>query len=166
MRNDNFTLWNNFGLSLMTVVLVIVLGLSLLTYKASHISNENYLINLAVKYHLVIMIILVIISVAYGLVWAKVSMHRMQASTRSNKKLLDVVILFMNVEEREILNFLVKQNGTATQAEISRLPHMNRVKAFRAVQKMQEKRLVELVAAGKIRKVTLKKELLDTLNNS
>ena len=40
---------------------------------------------------------------------------------------------------------------------------MNRVKAFRSLQKMKENNLIDVSAHGKIRKISLQKEILDTL---
>ena len=72
-------------------------------------------------------------------------------------------MLFLSREEREIVNFLVENKGITTQAEIARLPHMNRVKAHRSLQKMSQKQIIELIAHGKIRKVHLKENILQLL---
>jgi len=77
--------------------------------------------------------------------------------------MLDMILVFLSKEEREIINFLVEKNGTSTQADISRLPGMNRVKAHRSMQKMQEKNLLDITAHGKVRNVALKQNIMNTL---
>lgn len=69
-------------------------------------------------------------------------------------------MLFLNKEEKEIIKYLVEKKGETTQAEISRLPGLNRVKAYRSVQKMQQKKLIEVVSHGKVRKIKLRKDIL------
>ena len=75
-----------------------------------------------------------------------------------------MLLIFLNNDEREIINLLVKQNGTANQADISRLQGMNRVKAFRSLQKMQDKKLIDIISHGKVRRVTLKDNILHLLS--
>ena len=55
------------------------------------------------------------------------------------------------------------QRKKAKQAEIARLEGMGRVKAHRALQKMQEKNLVEIIPYGKIRKIILKDNIRNSL---
>ncbi len=43
---------------------------------------------------------------------------------------------------------------------------MHRVKAFRSLQKIQEKQLVEIIAHGKMRRLMLKPSLLEMLRDS
>lgn len=74
-----------------------------------------------------------------------------------------MLFLFLNNDEKEIINYLIQNKGTAGQADIARLPGMNRVKAFRSLQKMQEKNLIDITAHGKIREILLKENILNML---
>ena len=133
-----------------------------MTYR-SDISILGTELSFAVKHHTAIMAGLVALSVIFGFVSSQIFYAELQRKKQDSKNILAVVLLFLSREEREIVNFLVKCQGMTTQAEIARLPHMNRVKAHRSLQKMHQKQIIDLVAHGKIRKVHLKENILQLL---
>ena len=100
-------------------------------------------------------------SVAYGFVWASILYREVVQKKQESKSILETVFLFLGNEEKSIIEFLVQKKGSTTQADISRLAGMTRLKAFRALQKMQNKNLVEIVPHGKIRIVKLKQNILN-----
>jgi uncharacterized membrane protein len=118
----------------------------------------------AVMHHTEIMAGLIIISLLLGFLTSQFLYEEVQRKKRDTKDIHEVVLLFLSREEREIVNYLVEHNGETTQAEIARLPHMNRVKAHRSLQKMQERQLLEVVPHGKIRRIILRKNILELLH--
>jgi uncharacterized membrane protein len=144
------------------ILLITVAALAFVSYRAET-SYDNAFFTYAIQHHVEIMAGLVIISLVFGFVSSQMFYTEIQRKKRESKSMLAVVLLFLSREEREIVNFLVESNGVTTQAEIARLPHMNRVKAHRSLQKMQEKQIIELVPHGKIRKVHLKENILQLL---
>jgi len=103
------------------------------------------------------------VSVAFGFFWSNTLYKEIEKKSKSTRSMLDVVLLFLGSDERKILHFLVENNGKTTQAEISRLDRMNKVKAYRSVKKMQEKQIIDIIPHGKVRKIQLKKNILNTL---
>ncbi len=72
-----------------------------------------------------------------------------------------MLLLFLGQEEKEIIEHLVAMDGMSSQADISKLPSMNRVKAHRSLQKMQEKNIVEVVPPhGKMRRIHLNENIM------
>jgi uncharacterized membrane protein len=152
----------NVSFVVLTVLLIAVIVLAFMTYNAK-VSDANPYFSFAVTHHLELMGSLVGISLIFGFFTSQMFYAEIQRKKHESKSMLTVVLLFLSREEREIVNFLVENKGVTTQAEIARLPHMNRVKAHRSLQKMQEKQIIELVPHGKIRKVHLKENILQLL---
>ena len=82
---------------------------------------------------------------------------------KESGKLLKMLFLFLSDDEKNIINCLVDNKGVVGQVDISRLPNMSRVKAFRSLQKMQAKNLIDIVAHGKTRKISLRENILNML---
>ena len=156
-------LYRNFGFSFLSVVLVAVGILSYLTWKFRDTSPASPLYQWAIINHVWINFILVIIAISFGFVWSHISFHEIQQREKQSRKVIDVVMLFLSTDERAILNYLVEKKGEASQADVSRLEGMNRVKAFRTLQKMQQRNLLEITSFGKVRKVRLKENIYDSL---
>ena len=128
-------------------------------------TSVDPLIYWTVENHLSITIGLILISLILGYGISSLTYNELRKTKKTSKNLLDTLFVFLNREEREIINFLVKGNGIENQADISRLPGMNRVKAFRSLQKMRDNNLIEISSHGKIRKIALKNKVFDMLVN-
>ncbi|MBS3165496.1 hypothetical protein J4444_00080 [Candidatus Woesearchaeota archaeon] len=149
---------------------VIIVGLAtviyLVTYIHQNITSKNSLIFWIVGNHLSITIGLVIISGFIGYISSTLTYKQFVETKKESHELLEMLFLFLNKDEKEIINYLVKNKGTTEQAEISRLSGMDRVKAFRSLQRMREKNLIDITAHGKIRRVTLKENILNMLTKN
>ncbi|MBI2661951.1 hypothetical protein HYX11_00655 [Candidatus Woesearchaeota archaeon] len=151
----------SLGFSAITIGLAIVIYL--VTYIHQDVTSKNLLIFWTVQNHLSITIGLIILSGFIGYTSSTLIYKQVTNTKKESQKLLEMLFLFLNKEEKEIINYLVQKNGMVGQAEISRLPNMNRVKAYRSLQKMQEKNLIDIAAYGKVRKVSLKDNILTML---
>ena len=80
-----------------------------------------------------------------------------------SQHLLEVLFRFLSSEEKLIVEYLINNGGKANQADISRLPNMGRVKAYRTLQRMEGKQIVNIEAHGKIRRVQLLEDLVGIL---
>jgi len=70
-----------------------------------------------------------------------------------------LLLKFLSEEEREIIILLSEKDGMTTQAEISKLPGMTRLKAHRLVDKMEKKGLIFVEKYGKVNMIRLVDEL-------
>ena len=154
----------SIGFSVIVVSLAIVIYL--VTYIHQDFTSKNPLIFWTVENHLLITIGLIILSGFIGYLSSTVIYRQVTKTKKESQKLLEMLLLFLNKDEKEIINFLVQNKGIIGQADISRLPGMNRVKAFRSLQKMQEKSLIDITAHGKVRKVLLKENILNMLTKN
>ncbi|MBS3132825.1 hypothetical protein J4470_01690 [Candidatus Woesearchaeota archaeon] len=161
MRNIRF--YTKTGFVILSVLLLSVFWVAATVDANKNISNPNLIVNFAIQYHMVILIALILISVLYGFLWSSLSYHEIMKKKKTSKSILETVFLFLSPAEKGIIQFLMQKKGLITQAEISRLPGMNRVKAFRLLRNMRNKNLVEIIPHGKIRRVMLKENIMDTL---
>ena len=139
MGNQLVKKYKKTGFIVSVLLFVIVTVLAFITLPTNNFVTENNLLLFAIENHTIIMTILIIISVAFGYFWAFFLYKELEKKNLASKNMLDVVFLFLGDSEKKILNFLVEKNGKTTQAEIARLQGMGKVKAFRSVQRMQEK---------------------------
>jgi len=110
------------------------------------------------------MISVIFVSVGFGFFWASMLYKELETKSKVTRSMRDVVFLFLNDDERKIIDFLISSNGQTTQAELARLQGMNKVKVHRAVQKMEEKNILSVEAHGKVRKILMKENLIDALS--
>lgn len=163
MRNIPLKWYKNIGIIVLSFLIISVIWLTTIIEKNENISTASKLFRFAIEYHIIILVILVIIAVAFGFLWASMLYTKIQKKQKETKSILEIVVQFLNNEEKQILNYLINRQGETTQAEIARLPLMNRVKAFRSLQKMEDKKLIDIVPHGKIRKIILKQNILEIL---
>ncbi len=162
MGNISEKALRDIALAALAGLLAAAIWMAFVTYN-HHEEGDGALMRFAVDHHLGIMVGLVLVSIVFGFASSRFLYARLQESRRASRGMLDVVLLFLSAEERTVVNYLVERGGETTQAEISRLPRMTRVKAHRSLQKMQEKRIVDLVPHGKMRRVVLKEGIRGVL---
>jgi uncharacterized membrane protein len=150
----------------LSLLLILISLVSFFTFIYHDITIADPLIFWAIQNHLLIMVVLVIISVSFGFMWAVISGEQLKESKNQTKNMLDVLLLFLSTEERLILNYLVDNLGNANQADISRLSDMGRVKAYRSLQRMEEKGIVSITPHGKIRKISLKENIFEVIKEN
>lgn len=168
MRNAkiNIKFSKGIGVGVLVILLITATWLSIITHKYKNVSTANNLLRFAINNHTIILVSLIVIAIASGFLWSNILYSEIKKKQKDTKTILNVVLQFLNNEEKAIIKLLVENNGSTTQSEIARLPNMTRVKAFRSLQKMEEKALIEIIPHGKIRKVKVKENILDSLLES
>ena len=151
----------NVNLAVLIVLLIALGALSFMTHNVP--INSNVYLTFVIAHHNDLMLGLVIVSLVLGFLTAQYLYSELRQKEKASQDVLGVVLLFLSGEEREIVNYIVKKGCETTQVEIARLPGMNRVKAYRSLQKMQEKQLLDIVPHGKLRKVRMKQNILALL---
>lgn len=157
----------NFYRKVSLVFFFVIIGFLILAYGITFLhqnsTSKNPFIFWTVKNHLSLTVVLIFLSAVLGYLPSAITYRHLTKTQKESRTLLGSVLLFLNQEERAIINHLVQQKGLSGQAEISRLPGMNRVKAYRSLKRMQEKNLLEIMPHGKVRKVALKENILQML---
>src|SRR3989338_1934417 len=145
------------GVTILVSIFIFVLWIAVLVFHNQNSTPANWLVVVTLENHFVIMVILVITSLIIGLVWSQLLYAEVEKKEKDSKKLLEIILMFLGDEEKKIMSYMIQNNGVAAQADIARLPNMNRVKAFRILQKMQQSNLIEIIPHGKVRNIQLQK---------
>jgi len=157
MGRDNAKLYKRISLTFFAVSALLVFLVLLVTFLHQNITSADPLIYWTVKYHFIVTVILMFVSLTMGYILSTVISNELNKSREDSRKVMDLLLLFLSHEEKEIIKHLVKQKGKSNQADISRLEGLNRVKAFRTLQKMKDRDVIDITAHGKIRNIELKR---------
>ena len=82
---------------------------------------------------------------------------------KSLQNTAEIVLQFLGGEEKAIVKKLVEENGKCLQAEISRIEGIGKLKSHRILQRMKEKRVIEIEKFGKTNIVRLSKNIREGL---
>ena len=163
MDEPSIKLYKSISFGFLTIILGLAIIIYFVTYIHESMTSKNRFIFWVVENHLPITIGLILLSALIGYTLSTITYRQVTKTKKESHKLLEMLFLFLNNDEKEIINYLVQNGGAAGQADISRLPNMDRVKAFRSLQRMREKNLIDITEHGKIRKVFLKENILKML---
>jgi uncharacterized membrane protein len=161
MRNKKFTWYKNAGFIIWCSIFVIALGVAIVTYNPSNVIQGS-LLWYAVQYHLTIMLVTILIALVFGFVWSSLIFRELEEKKTLSKGFLDVIFQFLDRDEREAIDFLLKKGGVAVQADLSRALG-SRLRAHRAAKELEGKKLIDVVAYGKVRELRLKENVIDLL---
>lgn len=160
-RNIDPKLYIRLGFTLFTILVLVLVWTTFSTYNVHH--EEVSMWSFAAKYHVLIMGIAFSISMLYGFFISRTLYHRLEAAKKGTQNMLSLVLKFLSEDEKKIIEHLVEEEGKTTQAEISRLQGMTRLKAHRSLQKLSQRKLITITPHGKIRKIKLREDLFETL---
>jgi len=88
---------------------------------------------------------------------------RIESKEKSLKNTSEVLLRFLNPEEKKLVNALIENNGKVLQAEITRLPGMTKLKSHRVIQRLVDRGVIEKDKVGKTNIVRFTKEIKDGL---
>jgi uncharacterized membrane protein len=88
---------------------------------------------------------------------------KVELTKQSLKKNTDVLLKFLNADEKKVVNQLIENQGKVIQAEITRLPGMSKVKSHRIVQRLIDRHVIETERLGKTNIIRFTKEIQDGL---
>lgn len=117
-----------------------------------------------ISYHVEFMILAIALALAVGAGVYYLMAERIDTTQAGAKKCSELLLKFLDEEERLVINYLLKHDGRALQAELARLPDFNRLKAHRLVNRLKERGIFVVEAVGKARVITLAKELKDIID--
>lgn len=157
MRNND----RKWQIITFSVLFLLSLLVTFLSY--THHTEPDTVLGFLSQYHAYIMAFLVLAAALYGAYISTVLATSLARSEHSTKQLASVALKVLSADERRVLKHLVKHEGTGTQADISRLPKMTRVKAHRIVKRLEEHRVVRVEERGKMRKIILDEDLYGVL---
>ena len=102
-------------------------------------------------------------AVVVGAVTYYLMSSRVESKDKSLRKNTDILLQFLNEDERKLVNILIENNGKALQAEVSRLPGMGKVKSHRTIQRLIDRGVIESETLGKTNIIKFTKEIKEGL---
>ena len=75
--------------------------------------------------------------------------QKVESKQKSLKENINILMQFLNQDEKKFLDKLIESKGKVIQAEITRLPGMTKVKSHRVIQKLLDKGVIEKESLGK-----------------
>jgi uncharacterized membrane protein len=114
-------------------------------------------------HHVEFMVISSFLGLAVGAAVYYLLREEMVEKTKAANGNANLLLRFLSEDERELILFMSEREGLTTQAELSKLPGMTRLKAHRLVERMEKKGLVFVEKYGKVNMLRLANELKESL---
>ena len=154
---DNF---KQIGYVILLIMFMIVLFSTIISFNYINTSQDiPFYLFIFVKYHTFSMFFIAIFGIVFGIVTQIITSKKIE----SDKKKLEIILKHFNnsitKDEKKIIDYLVKNNGSSTQYELTKLENMNKLKISRLLIEMEVKQFISKDKIGKINKIFLDKEL-------
>ena len=134
-------------------ILVIVYGLY------PHGTDVPELFLPVVQYHTQLMILMAFTGIASGFVVYGTLNAKIEKQEKALKTNLGIILKFLTHDERLIVELMNETRGQATQSQIGHLPNMTRLRAHRAVKKLEERGIIQVLKEGKLNLLKLSDDL-------
>jgi len=93
-------------------------------------------------------------------------MSRITRTQQVQKKNTKIILNFLTDPEKKVIELLLNNHGTTFQYELNRIPGLSRVKTYRILQNLENKKIITKENFGKVNKVVLNKELFEVLKEN
>lgn len=75
----------------------------------------------------------------------------------------NVILKFLNLSERKVVEKLIERNGDVLQSEISQMEGMTKLKTHRAVRDLERKGIIKRESHGKTNRIILSKDIKEVM---
>lgn len=75
----------------------------------------------------------------------------------------NIILKFLNLGERKVIERLIKKKGEILQSEISRMEGMTKLKTHRAVRDLEKKGIIKRESYGKTYRIILSKDIKEVM---
>ena len=147
------------GISIVSIFIFLVTVLVFVYALSSNGERVPSFLQLFLDYHIQFMVIMGIFGVFSGLMGYSLLNTTIENQRKVVKTNVQIIMKFLNPEEREVVELLLKKDNMTTQSEISKAPGMTRLKAHRIVKKLEARGIVHIEKYGKINMIRIVDEL-------
>ncbi|MFA5106238.1 MAG: hypothetical protein WC506_04740 [Candidatus Micrarchaeia archaeon] len=116
-----------------------------------------------VMHHLEFMALMAILGLAVGAAIVYLLYEKIETQEKASGITAELVLKFLTGEERRIVLYLAKSGGSSYQSEISRLEGFTRLRAHRAISRLESKGILSIDKVGKTNRLSLGKALFQAL---
>jgi len=116
------------------------------------------------QYHLEFMFLVSLLGVMVGAFIVYLLYEKIEIKEAESGITADMLLSFLSNEDRKIVEYLVKSRGSCYQSELGRLEGMTRLRAHRALFRLEHKGIVALEKVGKTNRIMLVEPLYHALS--
>ncbi len=142
-----------------SVFIFLITTLVLVYSLASEGQDIPEILEPVIQYHVHLMVLMGLFGLGSGLAAYGTLNATFEKEKKTAEANIEIIMKFLNEDEREILFLLNSKQGVTTQSEIARLPGMSRLKAHRIVKKLEDRSIVHVEKHGKVNMIRLADEL-------
>jgi len=126
-------------------------------------STDNMFMLFAIQHHIGIMVGLVALSIIFGFFWSSVLFSEIQKKEHISHEAKKAIFQLIGKDERIILEHLCKNKAETSQAQLTKVLPMSKVKIFRTLQKLKQKELIVIEPNKRLRTVKINPSYLRLL---
>ncbi|MEK6902569.1 MAG: hypothetical protein AABX02_03210 [archaeon] len=145
-------------LSIWFASVVLFLGFLAITTISYFSPTTEGIIGIFVQFHFEAMVLIGLIGVGIGGLSFYLLSQEIREKNQTVRNQSQLLLSFLNPQEKECVLYLAKNNGETYQSDLSKLPGMTRLKAHRMVQKLSDRKIIQLSNHGKANKIVLSDE--------
>lgn len=151
-KKDIILIIGGISFILLIVSLVLLLGDKFHTASCGcpKVISQNFV------YLFVILAVIFVGSLLYYLLSSKIDNQR--AAMNKNR---DILFSILDEDEKRVLREIIAGKGEVLQSEITH--KLGKIQSHRVIRKLEDKKIVDVVSAGKTNKIRLKKELREEM---
>ncbi len=142
------------------IILFSVFTLTMLSYFFIGSNSDYFLINFFVKYHFLFMFICTILALFFGFISYYFIAKNFNSSKKIQLSYLNDILNLLENDEKNILEYLIKNGGSASQYELVKISNSHKVRVHRIIEKFENNQIIEKQKVGKINKIYLNKKYL------
>lgn len=139
-------------------IFVILFSLTILSFYFISQEDVPLFLSFFVKYHVAFMFVVAISALMFGAI-SQIYLNRTLIRNKTeNKEAFRSFLQLLNEEEKRIILFLLDNNYSCTQYELSKMENMNKIKVHRSLEKLARRGIIRKQNLGKINKVYLEEK--------
>ncbi|MFH0971414.1 MAG: hypothetical protein V1835_02495 [Candidatus Micrarchaeota archaeon] len=148
---------------LLIALFALLIFLTVFSFQAPENSALSSFYHLLFGFHVELMLLLAMVGVIVGAAVFYLLSEKVEKKGLEAKAVAELVLRFMDKDERLVIKELLRNNGKIMQVEISRFEGMTRLKAHRIVGKLESMGIIDVQKSGKMKIIHLKEELKKSL---
>lgn len=164
MRNMPFNQRLLLTISIFGGFILLVIAMLLSYIWSSGGTGEPPFLELLSRFHFELMIAVSFLGIGVGAAMYFLMQAQTQEKAREATGNAKLLLSFLSGDERAVVELLLKSEGHTTQAEVSRLEDMTRLRAHRVVLRLVDKKIIRVEKMGKTNQLWLAKSIFEALS--
>ena len=165
MRNMPFNQRLLLAISIFGGFILLVIAMLLSYIWSAGGTGEPPFLELLSRFHFELMIAVSFLGILVGAAMYFLMQEQAQLKAREATGNAQLLLSFLNSDERAVVELLLKSEGHTTQAQVSKLDDMTRLRAHRVVLRLVDKKIIRVEKMGKTNQLWLAKSIFEALSD-